>query len=108
MNYPNQTYEEATGQIETSSSRLGGQAVDFVSLELKNHDISQNIKPFSVKEVHKEDTTIVQSLSVEKIYNSQKISTDCELVSDKFEILNLSESLEHVCVVVNQEKKKGR
>ncbi|KHJ36326.1 hypothetical protein EV44_g3765 [Erysiphe necator] len=105
LNYPTQTYEEATGQIETSSFRPGGNAVDSITLDMEKHNTSKTVPRLSVKEVDKKETIRVQSFPVEIIYDSQKSNTDRGPVSDELDLLNLSEGLEDFNVVVDEEKR---
>ncbi|RKF56606.1 hypothetical protein GcC1_195051, partial [Golovinomyces cichoracearum] len=63
-NYPAQTYEEATGQRETSSSRAGGDAVDSLEFGAQLMDKERQICQASCLS-DKIEKEVVQSLPAE-------------------------------------------
>ncbi|TQS37026.1 hypothetical protein Golomagni_02513 [Golovinomyces magnicellulatus] len=105
-NYPTQTYEEATGQMETYSFRAGEDAVDSLEFRAQLMDEERQIcqAPCLSDKIEEE---VVQSLPAEVVYDSLDGSAAWGLVSAELDILNLSGSLEHLCFVVGEDGRRS-
>ncbi|RKF65978.1 hypothetical protein OnM2_000012 [Erysiphe neolycopersici] len=107
LNYPLQTYEEATGQKERINSRVSGNAVDSIEVGNDTREHLSNDDQLSFSTRTGKGSKISEPSPVNTTYNLLDDNSVTGLVTEELDLLNFSGSLEHFSVVSGQEKRRS-